>query len=323
MIYDSRNGSSNVGATYQVARTQAQDYTSEMQMEDEIRALFHISGPDLDRDEIVVGRQGLRVGRGGDNSLVLNHREISRQHMRILWREDDKYLVEDLNSSNGVWFNETRIPSRVPQEINEGDTVRVGPFVFTFVRLVYPQPMVVARLPDGRDMPLAPLDGYEVGHLAGIPHDRSTWLQYLPAIYGEDEFLGRYLLIFESILSPIVWMIDNFDLFLTPEIAPQEWLAWMASWFDILLLPDLPMERQREIVRQIGWLFLRRGTRAGLQRLLELYFGVTPEIVEDANCHFVVRLPLSQSSIKLGQDVADRLINAQRPAFASYTLEVT
>jgi hypothetical protein len=96
-----------------------------------------------------------------------------------------------------------------------------------------------------------------------------------------------------------------------------------ASWFDLLVLPDLPIERQREIMRQIGWLFLRRGTRSGLQRLLELYFGVTPEIVEDVNCHFVVRLPLSQSSVKLGQEVADRLINSQRPAYAPYALEIT
>ncbi len=290
---------------------------------DEIRALFKITGPDLDRDEIIVGRQGLRVGRGADNNLVLNHREISRAHMRILWREDDKFLVEDLNSSNGVWFNETRIPPRVAQEINEDDVIRIGPFVFTFVRLAYPQPVVAAHAIDGRDLALAPLDGYEVGHLAGIPRDRSTWLQYLPAIYGEDDFLGRYLLIFESILSPIVWMIDNFDLFLSPEIAPAEWLVWMASWFDILLLPELPIERQRAIVRQMGWLFLRRGTRAGLQRLLELYYGVTPEIIEDAVCHFVVRLPLSQSSVKLGPEVAERLINSQRPAFASYALEIS
>ena len=82
---------------------------------DEIKALFRISGPDLDTDEVLVGRQGLRAGRGVDNSLVLNHREISRQHMRIIWRDDDTYLVEDLNSSNGVFFNEARIPSRVPQ----------------------------------------------------------------------------------------------------------------------------------------------------------------------------------------------------------------
>lgn len=290
---------------------------------DEIKALFRVSGPDLDVDEIIIGRQGLRVGRGADNNLPLNHREISRHHMRIVWREDDVYLVEDLNSSNGVWFNETRIPPRIPQELKEGDVVRCGPYIFTFVRLLYPQPVSPPRMADSPDGPLPSVDEYEVGHLLGIPRDKSTWLQYLPSIYSDDEFLGRYLLIFESILSPITWMVDNFDLYLTPDIAPQEWLAWMSSWFDMLLLPELALDRQREIMRQMGWLFMRRGTRAGLQRLLELYFGVTPEIIENAVCHFVVRLPLSESSSTLGGEVAERLINSQRPAFSSYTLEIT
>jgi len=290
---------------------------------DEIKALFRVSGPDLDIDETIVGRQGLRVGRGADNNLPLNHREISRHHMRIIWREDDVYLIEDLNSSNGVWFNETRITPRIPQELKESDVIRCGPYIFTFVRLVYPQPVSPPRVAEGPDELLPPVAEFEVGHLLGIPRDKSTWLQYLPAIYSDDEFLGRYLLIFESILSPITWMIDNFDLYLTPDIAPQEWLAWMSSWFDMLLLPELPLDRQREIMRQMGWLFMRRGTRAGLQRLLELYFGVTPEITENAVCHFVVRLPLSESTSTLGGEVADRLINSQRPAFSSYTLEIT
>jgi phage tail-like protein len=297
-----------------------------MPANDEIKARFTISGPNLDRDEIVVGRGGLRVGRtSADNSLVLNHREISRQHMRIVWREDDKYLVEDLNSSNGVWLNETRITARIPQELNEGDVIRVGPYLLTFTGLVYPQPALSLPQPaapttNGKYHPIEPVD---VGYLAGIPRDKSTWLQYLPAIYSDDEFLGRYLLIFESILSPIIWLIDNFDMYLSPDTMPQEWMAWVASWFDLLLVADLPLERQRELIRQAGWLFLRRGTRAGLQRLLELYFGVTPEIIEDETCHFLVRLPLSQSSVKLGPDVANRLIQSQKPAFAAYTLEVT
>lgn len=287
---------------------------------DEIHALFKITGPDLDRDEVIVGRQGLRVGRTGDNNLALNHREISRQHMRITWRDDDKFLIEDLNSSNGVWLNESRVPSRIPQELNEGDVIRCGPYLLTFERLVYPQPSLIRDVESGE---LPPIEMQMVGRLAGIPSDKSTWLQYLPAIYQEDDFLGRYLLIFESILSPIVWMIDNFDLYLTPSIAPQLWLEWLASWFDLLLLPELAIERQREIMRQAGWLFMRRGTRAGLQRLLELYFGVTPEIIETGNCRFVVKLALSESNTKMGADVANRLINSQKPAFASYTLEIT
>lgn len=290
---------------------------------DDIKLLLKLQGPDLDRDELIVGRQGLRVGRGGDNSLVLNHREISRQHMRIVWRDDNKYLVEDLNSSNGVWFNETRIPPRVPQEIEVGDVIRCGPYVFTLERLIYPQPVQARpQLPASPEPSLPMLNGQEMGHLAGIPQDRSTWLQYLPAIYSDDEFLGRYLLIFESLFSPLIWIVDNFDMYLSPEVAPPAWLQWMASWFDLLLLPELPIDRQREIMRQVGWLFMRRGTPAGLQRLLQLYFGVTPEIIEDDVCHFVVRLPLSESSSSLGPEVANRLIDSQKPAFASYDLEI-
>jgi len=208
---------------------------------DEIRALFKITGPDLDRDEIVIGRQGLRVGRGADNNLVLNHRELSRQHMRFLWRDDDKYLVEDLNSSNGVWFNEARIPARVPQVLNEGDVIRVGPYLFTFAQLVYPE--VGLTVPQEAHLngsaPPA-LDRQKLKLPLHTFGEQSTWLQYLPAIYADDEFLGRYLLIFESILNPIIWTIDNFDLYLSPDIAPQAWLQWMASWFDMLLLPELP-----------------------------------------------------------------------------------
>lgn len=293
-------------------------------MTDEIKALFRITGPDLDTDEIVVGRQGLRAGRGADNSLVLNHREISRQHMRIVWREDDTYLIEDLNSSNGVYFNETRIPSRVPQELNVGDVIRAGPFMLTLEQLIYSQrPVAVQRNYDGDVAPLPALDSeIAVGHPMGVPRDKSSWLQYLPSIYSDDEFLGRFLLIFESLLAPVIWTIDSLDLYFSPETAPPEWLRWIGSWFDILIVPDLPEDRQREIVRQIGWLFLRRGTKAGLERLLELYFGVIPEIIEDAPCHFIVRLPLSQSPHPLGADLADRLIDSQRPAFASYRLEV-
>lgn len=292
-----------------------------------VKALFKLSGPDIPDDTIVVGSQGLRIGRSNDNSLPLNHREISRQHLRIIWRED-KYYVEDLNSSNGVFLNEERIESRDPHELKVGDTIRFGPFVMRLTSWIDPEP-VISRPLLGEPLLMAQfgdngasLNGRYADYPVGVPRDQSNWLKYLPSIFSDDEFLGRYLLIFESLLSPIVWTIDNFDLFLSPEVAPPQWLQWMTGWFDLLLLPELPIERQRQITQQIGWLFLRRGTPAGLQRLLELYFGVTPEIIENEPCHFVVRLALSKSDSKLGPEVADRLIESQKPAFASYTLEV-
>lgn len=321
---------------------------------EEIRLLFKISGPGLDRDEIIVGRQGLRVGRSGDNSLPLNHREISRQHMRIIWREDDKYLVEDLNSSNGVWLNETRLMPRIPAELNLGDTIRVGPFLMELIEFVYeevssPEPYLGPDLPSDEDypeeaqpqqqiLPRVPpqatrltqmTNGHKprqvIGYLPGVPRDKSNWMKYLPEVYDQFEFIGRYLLIFESMAAPLFWTIDNFDLFLAPEVTNREWIQWISSWFDLLVLPELPLEKQRRIMEQIGWLFLRRGTPSGLERFLELYFDVTPEIIEDGNCHFKVILPLSERNDDdgPGREVADRLINSQRPAFASYTLEIT
>jgi hypothetical protein len=74
----------------------------------------------------------------------------------------------------------------------------------------------------------------------------------------------------------------------------------------------------------MGWLFLRRGTKMGLSRLLELYYGIAPEIIEDpAESHFIVRMPLSQSPVKLREDALERLVASQRPAFASFSIEVT
>lgn len=347
---------------------------------DEIKALFKLTGPHVDRDEVLVTRQGLRVGRSGDNDLPLDHGEISRHHMRIVWR-DANYWVEDLNSSNGVWLNDLRIRPNVPYELKRGDVIRCGPFVFTFLRLIVPEPQAApppeaAVPPKGEPLPpraestiatppaasrrLTPLpesngqtgpsgnghgntmsvpmpprspsmrpvpaEPHQNGNIViGVPQDQSSWLDYLPSIYAEDNFTGRYLLIFESILSPIIWMIDNFDMYLSPEVAPAEWLRWIASWFDLILIPELPMERQRAIMSQIGWLFLRRSTPAGLERLLELYFGVKPDIIErvDEPGHFTVQLPLSTSTSSLGRDVAERLIVSQKPAFASFTLEIT
>lgn len=373
---------------------------------DEVQVLFKLSGPNLDRDEIIVTTQGLTIGRTADNGLQFESKEISRHHVRIFYQEE-QFFVEDLESSNGTWVNDVRVRPGQPRALQRGDAIRCGPFLMVYDQLMVsvmpdlpapepePEPdagalvlpplaAMLAKMPGAepaKDQPLSPgtsvvdaptmvqiapdlaaqyegllgklgTSGLEasppggagsppttgtttgLGRLRrapdnypqGIPTDRSTWLQYLPSIYSDDEFIGRYLLVFESVLSPMFWILDSMDLYFTPDIAPPEWLRWFAGWFDLLLIPELPIERQRRIVGQIGWLFLRRGTKAGMIRLLDLYFGVTPVIEEpkDEPCHFVVKLPLSQAPTpRLGRDVVDRLIMSQKPAFSSYTLEIT
>jgi phosphoserine phosphatase RsbU/P len=76
----------------------------------------------IDTDETVIGRSaGLPIKLSGPN--------ISRRHARIL-RDGNKYLVEDLGSSNGTYLNDRRITGLTQMSAN--DTLRIGPYMFRF-----------------------------------------------------------------------------------------------------------------------------------------------------------------------------------------------
>ncbi|MFZ4816568.1 MAG: FHA domain-containing protein, partial [Phototrophicaceae bacterium] len=43
------------------------------------------------------------VGRGEESDIVIAKRQISRQHIR-LYKHDDHFILEDLDSKNGTWL---------------------------------------------------------------------------------------------------------------------------------------------------------------------------------------------------------------------------
>ncbi len=306
---------------------------------EEPQAIVRLAGPDIPQDEIMVSREGLTIGRVPGSDLILVHKKISRRHARIFW-QGQQFWVEDLGSRNGTWLRERRLQPHQAEPLNPGDTVRVGPYTLTFVGVKGKEEPLPSSLPEESVVPRvlrrAPLSVPEESRMpaplpedgrypVGLPRGRSSWVQYLPGIYHQQEFVGRYLLICESILAPIIWQLDNFDMYLAPDTAPDEWVRWMAEWFDLLTLPDLPIDRLRALMGEVGWLFLRRGTRAGLSRLLALYFGTAPEIVEDSDHpHFTVRLEvgLEGEELERNRTIAHRLIESQKPAFSGYTLEM-
>ena len=65
------------------------------------------------------------IGRGPDNDLVLPDRSVSKQHCRIL-EKDDAFAIEDVGSRTGTYFNGTRI-DRISLFSSE-DQVRVGEY---------------------------------------------------------------------------------------------------------------------------------------------------------------------------------------------------
>lgn len=119
--------------------------------------------------------------------------------------------------------------------------------------------------------------------------------------------------------------MDNFDLFLDPDVAPAEFLPWLANWFGVLLQPDWSEAQRRAYLRHAGFIFARRGTRAALKKVLEIFTGVEPDIDDTANdlppFTFRVRLPMRATSGQVEQISA--LIDAHKPAHTTYLLEFT
>lgn len=130
------------------------------------------------------------------------------------------------------------------------------------------------------------------------PQSASSLLQYLPAIYQDDPFLGQFLLAFEKILlgrddgiripptenplpdlgleERIASVAEYFD----PAKAPEDFLPWLASWTAFSLRADLDVDKQRKFIANIAQLYRWRGTKRNLQDLLKIFTVSTPAVVE-------------------------------------------
>jgi pilus assembly protein CpaF len=68
----------------------------------------------------------LSVGRVQGNDLLLPKGNVSKQHAKLFFR-DGRFIVTDLNSTNGTYVNRRRIQQATV--INEGDRIYIGDFV--------------------------------------------------------------------------------------------------------------------------------------------------------------------------------------------------
>jgi pilus assembly protein CpaF len=68
----------------------------------------------------------LNVGRVQGNELMLPKGNVSKRHARLLFR-DGRFIVTDLNSTNGTYVNRRRIAQATI--VREGDRIYIGDFV--------------------------------------------------------------------------------------------------------------------------------------------------------------------------------------------------
>lgn len=156
---------------------------------------------------------------------------------------------------------------------------------------------------------------------------QSTYLQYLPAIYQEEEFLGHFLMIFEEALSPVEQILENIHLYFDPMMAPEGFLPWLAAWIDLVLDENWPIQKRRQLIKAGVELYRWRGTKRGLWEYLKIYTGVDPEIIEHFDekdggpYHFtvVIRVPEPKP---LDERLVRRVIYAEKPAHTTYDLKI-
>ncbi|HEY0466411.1 MAG TPA: FHA domain-containing protein, partial [Polyangiaceae bacterium] len=78
-----------------------------------------------DRREVFDAAE-LSVGRVQGNELMLPKGNVSKRHARLLYR-DGRFIVTDLNSTNGTYVNRRKITQATI--VREGDRIYIGDFV--------------------------------------------------------------------------------------------------------------------------------------------------------------------------------------------------
>jgi ABC-type multidrug transport system ATPase subunit len=77
---------------------------------------------------IAPGKPAFAIGRDAANDLVLSDPQVSRRHARLAC-PDGRWMLEDLNSTNGTFVGGQRISVA---EVEAGDIIRIGPFKLVF-----------------------------------------------------------------------------------------------------------------------------------------------------------------------------------------------
>lgn len=117
-----------------------------------------------------------------------------------------------------------------------------------------------------------------------LEFDHETYLQYLPAIYREEDrsrqFLGRFMSLFESLYDEVEGKIGRLPELFDPMAVPREFLTWLAGWFAFDLDEDWDITKKRQTIAAAFTLYSQRGTAAGLQAAVRLFTGIDVRLEE-------------------------------------------
>jgi len=161
---------------------------------------------------------------------------------------------------------------------------------------------------------------------------RDDWLLHqLPVGMAEDNFLARYLRIFQTIAETELHQIDTISHMFDPNVAPDNMVRMLGAWIGIDWIDSsLPDDLQRRIVLEYSDLVQWRGTARGVRQLLEL-ISLEPAVVVDSGGVYIdddvvpnpphVKLYVSTAGWATNPDLV-RIVRNELPASVTFELHV-
>lgn len=89
--------------------------------------LLFVSGLPVPKN-VVMRHTPFVLGREATCDLVLESPKISRHHAELVFQHGH-WRINDLDSRNGVWLNDSRLPTQTPTRLRHGDFIRLATVV--------------------------------------------------------------------------------------------------------------------------------------------------------------------------------------------------
>ncbi len=272
----------------------------------------------------------LSIGRLPENDLALALPGVSRRHAEIQLTENGLVIV-DLNSDKGTFIAGNRLLPEQPYPLPVGTAIQIGPFVLTYQLLEGGAGVAVEQTLGGVETPTieipvtpsTPIKVPRTREPMPLTMGASSYLQYLPAIFHEHDFIDRFLRIFETIWEPLEWRQNALEMYFDPRTSPTGMLEWLAGWMGLPVAMHYPESRRRALLHEALDLYRWRGTHYGLARFIELSTGFPATIINEPGKPFVIRVkinPPADETVPL--EILEDVVKTHKPAVMGYIIEV-
>ncbi|HEU4424869.1 MAG TPA: phage tail protein [Pilimelia sp.] len=155
-----------------------------------------------------------------------------------------------------------------------------------------------------------------------------------PAFFGND-FTYGLIEAFDAVLAPVFATLDDFDAYLDPRYAPEDFLRWLAGWVGFPLDERWPAERLRVHLADAVEAVLWRGTVRGVAAAVRAYTGEQPEVIDTGGVassarplgpipgeprpRLLVRVP---GTAGIDPEVLDRIVADVKPAHVPHEIVI-